>query len=48
MEKKYGGILVETLTDADDFALSFPMDLDVKIKAVLLASVFLIVRVNHY
>ena len=35
-------MLKEAFTDADNFGISFPMDLDVKIKATLLGAVFLI------
>ena len=41
--KQWSGLLNELLTDADHFCISFPMDLDVNIKAVLLGAVFLIV-----
>ncbi|KAK4470636.1 hypothetical protein MN116_006171 [Schistosoma mekongi] len=40
--KVWTNIIQELFTDADNFGISFPMDLDVKIKAVLLAAVFLI------
>nr|XP_050041982.2 phospholipid scramblase 3-like [Dermacentor andersoni] len=40
--KVWAGLMQEYLTDADNFAVTFPMDLDVKIKAVLLGAVFLI------
>ncbi|XP_045441150.1 phospholipid scramblase 3-like [Pipistrellus kuhlii] len=36
------GLLQEALTDADDFGLQFPLDLDVRVKAVLLGATFLI------
>ncbi|XP_075416946.1 phospholipid scramblase 3 [Tenrec ecaudatus] len=42
ISKQWGGLLREALTDADDFGLQFPMDLDVKVKAVLLGATFLI------
>lgn len=41
--KQWSGVLTELLTDADHFYISFPMDLDVRMKAVLLGAVFLIV-----
>ncbi|KAH7971286.1 hypothetical protein HPB49_021056 [Dermacentor silvarum] len=41
--KIWSGVYQEAFTDADNFAITFPMDLDVKIKAVLLGAVFLIV-----
>ena len=37
-------MLREMVTDADVFGINFPMDLDVKMKAVLLSACFLIVR----
>nr|XP_054931293.1 phospholipid scramblase 3-like [Dermacentor andersoni] len=40
--KVWAGLLQEYFTDADNFAVTFSMDLDVKIKAVLLGAVFLI------
>ena len=43
ISKHWSGILKEAFTDADNFGIQFPMDLDVKIKAVLLGAVFLIV-----
>ena len=43
ISKQWSGLLNELLTDADHFNCSFPMDLDVNIKAVLLGAVFLIV-----
>ncbi|RTG89152.1 uncharacterized protein DC041_0001732 [Schistosoma bovis] len=41
--RKWSNIVQEFFTDADNFGVSFPMDLDVKVKAILLAAVFLIV-----
>lgn len=43
ISKQWGGLLQEALTDADDFGLQFPLDLDVRVKAVLLGATFLIV-----
>lgn len=43
ISKQWGGLLREALTDADDFGLQFPIDLDVRAKAVLLGATFLIV-----
>ncbi|XP_051873650.1 phospholipid scramblase 1 [Pristis pectinata] len=40
--KQWTGVLKELLTDADNFGIQFPMDLDVKVKATLLAATFLI------
>ncbi len=44
--KQWSGLLREALTDADHFEVSFPMDLDVKIKAALFGACFLIVSSN--
>ena len=41
--KQWSGLAREAFTDADYFGVTFPMDLDVHIKAVLLAATFLIV-----
>lgn len=43
ISKHWTGFVKETFTDADNFGISFPYDLDVKLKAVLLAALFLIV-----
>ena len=40
--KQFSGVARELITDADNFSVSFPLDLDVKIKAVLFGAVFLI------
>ena len=40
--KQFSGVARELITDADNFSVSFPVDLDVKIKAVLFGAVFLI------
>ncbi|EDV26189.1 uncharacterized protein TRIADDRAFT_15248, partial [Trichoplax adhaerens] len=40
--KQWSGLLKEAFTDADNFGITFPMDLDVKVKATLLGAVFLI------
>lgn len=42
VQKKFGGVAQELFTDADNFGITFPMDLDVRVKAVLLAATFLI------
>ena len=50
--KQWTGFAKEVFTDADNFGISFPLDLDVKIKSVLLGAVFLIVSelliISHY
>ncbi|KAK3598596.1 hypothetical protein CHS0354_039618 [Potamilus streckersoni] len=40
--KQWSGLVKEAFTDADNFGVSFPMDLDVNIKAVMMGAVFLI------
>lgn len=42
ISKQWSGLLREAFTDADYFGISFPMDLDVRMKAVLLGACFLI------
>ncbi|KAH9375990.1 hypothetical protein HPB48_021477 [Haemaphysalis longicornis] len=41
--KKWSGLVKEYFTDIDNFGVSFPMDLDVHLKATLLATTMLIV-----
>ncbi len=43
ISKQWIGFEAEAFTDADNFGLQFPMELDVKIKAVILGACFLIV-----
>lgn len=43
ISKQWSGVIREMFTDADTFGISFPMDLDVRIKAVLMGACFLIV-----
>ncbi|XP_036354549.1 phospholipid scramblase 2-like isoform X1 [Octopus sinensis] len=42
ISKEFSGLVKEMFTKADNFGISFPMDLDVNMKATLLGSVFLI------
>lgn len=42
ISKQWTGLIKEAFTDTDNFGVSFPMDLDVKMKATLLGAVFLI------
>ncbi|CAB3377825.1 Hypothetical predicted protein [Cloeon dipterum] len=42
ISKQWSGIAREAFTDADIFGISFPMDLDVRMKAVMLGACFLI------
>lgn len=46
--KQWSGLAREAFTDSDYFGVSFPMDLDVKIKAVLLGACFLIVSLHYF
>ncbi|XP_063058566.1 phospholipid scramblase 1 [Engraulis encrasicolus] len=40
--KQWSGVVKEMLTDTDNFGIQFPIDLDVRVKAVLLGACFLI------
>lgn len=42
ISKQWSGLAKELFTDADNFGIQFPMDLDVKAKACLVGAVFLI------
>ncbi|XP_069976399.1 phospholipid scramblase 2 isoform X2 [Penaeus vannamei] len=42
ISKQWTGLAKEAFTDADNFGITFPIDLDVKMKATLLGAVFLI------
>ena len=42
ISKQWSGFLREGFTDADTFGINFPIDLDVRMKAVLLGATFLI------
>ena len=42
IQKQWSGLTKEFFTDADNFGISFPMDLDVKVKATMLGALFLI------
>lgn len=46
ISKQWSGLLREMFTDADYFGITFPMDLDVRMKAVMLGACFLIVRIT--
>lgn len=45
ISKQWTGIVKEAFSDADNFGIQFPLDLDVKMKAVLLGACFLIVSI---
>ncbi|KAM9717987.1 phospholipid scramblase 2-like [Menidia menidia] len=42
ISKQWSGLLKEVFTDTDNFGIQFPLDLDVKMKAVLMGACFLI------
>lgn len=42
IRKQWSGLVREAFTDADNFGITFPMDLDVNAKATLLGALFLI------
>ncbi|XP_020637509.3 phospholipid scramblase 2 [Pogona vitticeps] len=42
ISKQWTGFVKEAFTDADNFGIQFPLDLDVKMKAVMLGACFLI------
>ena len=46
ISKQWSGLIKEAFTDTDNFGVSFPADLDVRMKATLLGAVFLIVSVD--
>ncbi|VVC45480.1 Hypothetical protein CINCED_3A000655 [Cinara cedri] len=43
ISKQWSGLLREVFTDSDYFGITFPMDLDVRMKAVMMGACFLIV-----
>ncbi|KAM6949310.1 phospholipid scramblase 1-like [Aplochiton taeniatus] len=42
ISKQWSGLLKEVFTDTDNFGIQFPLDMDVKMKAVLMGACFLI------
>ncbi|XP_026072094.1 phospholipid scramblase 2-like isoform X3 [Carassius auratus] len=42
ISKQWSGLLKEVFTDTDSFGIQFPLDMDVKMKAVLMGACFLI------
>lgn len=46
--KQWRGLCAEAFTDTDNFGISFPMDMDVRAKALLLGALFLIVSLNIF
>uniref|UniRef100_W5KX34 Phospholipid scramblase n=1 Tax=Astyanax mexicanus TaxID=7994 RepID=W5KX34_ASTMX len=45
ISKQWSGLLKEVFTDTDNFGIQFPLDMDVKMKAVLMGACFLIVSI---
>ena len=43
ISKKWSGIMKEAFSDADNFGVQFPLDMDVRTKATLIGATFLIV-----
>lgn len=48
ISKQWTGLLREVFTDSDNFGIQFPMDLDVRMKAVMIGVCFLIVSMSVY
>lgn len=48
ISKQWTGLLREAFTDSDNFGIQFPMDLDVRMKAVMIGACFLIVSATIY
>ncbi|KAF0028043.1 hypothetical protein F2P81_019130 [Scophthalmus maximus] len=46
ISKQWSGLLREAFTDTDNFGIKFPMDLDVRMKAVMIAACFLIIPIH--
>lgn len=46
ISKHWSGLAREFFTDADNFGISFPLDLAVRMKAVMIGACFLIVRIH--
>lgn len=45
IRKQWGGLFRDMLSSADVFTVNFPQDLDVKVKALFIAAMFLIVSI---
>lgn len=45
VSKQWSGLAKEIFTDADYFGITFPVDLDLHMKAVMLGACFLIVSI---
>lgn len=48
ISKQWSGLAKEMFTDADNFGINFPMDLNVQMKAVMLGACMLIVRNKNH
>ena len=42
VSKQWAGLAKELFTESDNFGVTFPLDLDVRVKGTLLSAVFLI------
>ncbi len=47
ISKQWSGFARELFTDSDYFGISFPLDLDVRMKAVMIGACFLIVSFGY-
>jgi len=48
ISKQWSGLGRELFTDADYFSVTFPLNLDVRMKALIFAALFLIVSISVY
>ncbi|KAH8380515.1 hypothetical protein KR009_011175, partial [Drosophila setifemur] len=48
ISKQWSGLGRELFTDADYFSVTFPLNLDVRMKALIFAALFLIVSINTF
>jgi len=47
ISKQWSGFLREGFTDADNFGVTFPVDLSIQVKATLIGACFLMVKDIH-
>lgn len=48
ISKYWSGFVNNIFTNTANFGIQFPVDLDVKIKAIMIGACFLLVSMNHY
>ena len=48
IKKQFSGLLKEYFTDADNYAVTFPVDMDPKLKAILIGATILIVCIKDF